>query len=659
MKHILRSLFLSFCTISVLFAQNKLTNSPQSGYYSYIYKLTDKEAFNIASSGRQVINDGFLHTLVDSFYTARPYLKKLPYGNYLQVRVLKNQFDYKLLAENNVMLQFINNKQDFQFTISDLKGNQVTDAQVTLGKNKTIRYYKEARLYVAGSAQKPAVITVRYNGISNFFTYEAEKAYQPYKPAKKQARNKHLTSVPKRGGTAELKKKKYAGYMVFNKPMYKPLDTVKFKAYLVTAKGRPINDRPFRAVINKGAKSDEVVLATLKPYREGGYTYSFVLSDSLQLKLDRNYNVALQEQVKKDWVTVYSSSFRYEDYELKLVNFTVRTDKEEQNPGSPVSIFMKAADENDLAVPDGRVELVVLANNVSKYYDQRVFVKDTLWKTSLMLDAVGETKLVLPDSIFPKADLFLSLQFTFLNSNNERRSAYKSLKYVLKEQEIKADFKKDSLYLDYLVKGESIKQLAAILISYPNSNDKDSLQIELPAAIKINYKAGDYRIKMADGFFDHVFMESLKPEISVAAQQIKDSLRVTVSNPHKIPFWYTIFSGNKVLKKGYVTFLDTVIGHTSQKAAYVKLNYLWDETERSTEASAFFAANRLNVKLLAPDLVYPGQTVNMQVNVTDANNRPVPATDVTAYAYTSKFKNDYGIGLPNFGKTFKACLLLL
>lgn len=635
MKHILRSVLLVFCTGTLLFGQNKLSNSAQSGHYTYIYKLTDQEAFTIASSGKKFVNDGFLHTVIDSFYHTKPYIKKLPYGSYLQVRALKNQLDYKLVAENNVNLQFINNKKNFQFTITDLKGNQVKDANVKAGKGKKIAYDHQAGLYVAGSLQKLAVITVKYKGVNNFFTYEAETEYDPYpyKPAKKQSSGKRLRKqqpVAQWDKMAAQAKSKYAGYMVFNKPMYKPLDTVKFKAYIVTAKGKAIKDKPLRILINKGTKGADLVLATLRPYRDGGYEYGFVLSDSLQLELYRNYSIVLQEQSKKGWITVYSGNFRYEDYELKSVSFSVRTDKEEHSPGSPASIYMKAADENDLTVADGMVDLVVLADNPSNFYDQQVFVKDTLWKTSLVLDPVGETKLVLPDSIFPKADLNFSLRFTFLNSNNERRTAHRSLRFTRQNQQIKADFKKDSLHLDYLVKGNSRKQKASLLISYPDSKDEDSLEVMLPAAIKINYKASDYRVQMEDGYVDYIFIEDLNPEISVSASQTKDSLQILVSNVHKIPFWCTVFSGDKIFSRGYGITLDTLFRHNSVKTAHIKLNYIWDEEEKSTETSAYFAANRLNVKLLAPDLVYPGQTVSMQVKVTDVNNKPVAATDVTA-----------------------------
>jgi TonB-dependent SusC/RagA subfamily outer membrane receptor len=656
MKHLLRSILIVALAFNFGFAQKKLSNSPQSGAYTFIYKLTDQEAFKVASKTKSSINDGFLHTLVDSFYHAdhKPYPRELPFGNYLYVTAVKNQLSYRLNPVNNVNLQFINNRKDFQFTVTDLKGMPLTDAEVKAGKGKTIKYDVRAGLYAAGSAAKIRVITVRYNGLNNYFTYEEEEVRRKPNRGYQQASffKRLFESKPSGKDYIKPEKPKYTGYMVFNKPMYKPLDTVKFKAYLLSSKGKAIHGKALRAILYKDYKGEGTLLTTLNPYREGGYEYSFVLADSLQLKLDNNYRIVLKEQQGKEWKQIYQGSFRYEDYELKSVNFTVRSDQDTHSPGSPVSLLMKATDENELAVPDGRVEVVLRTNIATDFYEQQAFVKDTLWKTNLLLDPIGETKLVLPDSIFPKAKLSFTAYFTFLNSNNESRTARKSLKYELKNQSLKYTFKKDSLYLDYLVKGKSNPQKAVVTIDYPNSKERDSLQIQLPAALNINYRAGGYHIRMADGYRQSIYLEDLKPEISVSAAQSKDSLRVVVSNPHQLPFWYSVFSGNKTLLKGYTSKLDTTIKSNPAKAAQVKLNYLWDEKEESTETSAFYAASVLNVKLLAPEVVYPGQTVNMQVQVRDVNDKPVAATDVTAYAYTSRFKSGYGVNLPNFGKRF-------
>jgi TonB-dependent SusC/RagA subfamily outer membrane receptor len=89
-------------------------------------------------------------------------------------------------------------------------------------------------------------------------------------------------------------------------------------------------------------------------------------------------------------------------------------------------------------------------------------------------------------------------------------------------------------------------------------------------------------------------------------------------------------------------------------AAQIQLNYFWNGREEKQEISATYSPEFLNVKLLAPELVYPGQTVNMILKVSNVENQPVANTDVTAYAFTTKFKNVTDVELPDFGRQYFA-----
>lgn len=658
------SLFL-FCSWS--FAQNKLSSSKEAGYYTYIYKITEQETAKIASKGKDALSDTFFHTLVDSFYTDKGYKKHLAFGNYIYVSTYKNTIRYRFEAVGNVELHFINNLKEFQFFITDLSGNLLPNAKVNTGKGKVIRFDHQSQLYKTSYPKKEDFIQVEFNGVANFFSFDLEST-KPYNH--KQNWNffkKVVYSSPLRYTWTPLqslfsrrknKSSQYQGFMVFSKPKYKPLDTIKFKAYVLTSSGKKINNKIVEVVLSDN-RGKQKLLANIKPYRDGGYSYDFVLADSLNLTLDRNYTVALMVKDKRGSKTLISRNFLYEDYELKSLKFAVRTDRVNHQLGAPATIFFKATDENELAVPDGRVEILGLTSYVSRFSDTHVFIPDTLWKRTINLEPVGETKLVLPDSIFPKADLNFLLRFNFRNSNNETRSETKNLSYIYKSgdkplEEIKSVLKKDSLLIDYRVNDQSNKHDATIL-SYSSAGILlDSFFVTLPATLKIDFRIDHYRVIIANGTRQDVFLSDFKPVLDIAALQNKDSLRVVVNNVHKVPFWYTIFSGNKVLIKGFTNALDTVFKHSRNNMAHIRINYFWDGSEISKEASVAFNDQQLNLRLIAPDMVYPGQEVNMRVKVTDANDKPVAETDLTAYAFTSKFENDNQPALPNFEKKFYA-----
>lgn len=662
MKRLLLSLYL-LVSCGVLYAQKKLTLSKTSGYYTHIYKLSDQEAYSVASGGTRIINDGFMHTPVDSFLTtgySSP--KKLPHGNYLYVRPSGNQLEYEVVPVANTYVYFANNGKDFRCVVTDLSGKQIRDAEVTIGKNKKVTFDQSSNFYVAPYSSKQTVVTVKCQGISNYFMYNiapeertkkkvpffrrmfAKKTYRPERDKAREKQEKYL--------------KRCKGYMVFSQPKYKPLDTVRFKAYLLHTTGAALQHKKMRVKLagtyaNDGYKS--IILDTIDAYHEGGYEYRFALSDSLKLRLDAGYSITLEEKIGADWIAAISNNFSYEDYELKSVNFSARLEKITHKRGDPLVLFLKAVDENELAVPDGKVGIWLKTSYVDRYHNASVFVKDTLWNSTAVMDPVGETKVVIPDSIFPKADISMYLDLRFSNSNNETRSQYLHLQHLEDNRFISWKFKNDSLHFDYQIAGKPVKQKATIY-TVLSVNDQlsytDSVIVELPAALKRDPMAFNYEIKTADGYKQTVGLNSIESNLAVSAIHSKDSLRVSVSNPHHIPFWYTVFSANNVMFQGYAANLDTVLKHHANDAAHVLMHYLWAGQLKSRETSAAYFAKQLNVALLSPELVYPGQTVKMQVKVTDAEDRPVPATDVTAFAYTSKFGNRGSITLPDFNRPF-------
>ena len=670
----LRLLFLLIFVTFNVFAQNKLSKSKQTSNVTFAYKITDKEVVSLLKDNK--VKNDFYHTLVSSDYY-RDYKKTdLPYGNYLLVSASGGNINTSLRSENNVLLQFINNEKDFQFYITDVKGNLIADALVEIdGKNRAI-YDKKAKLYRGkhskedGKPKEDGIIKVVHDGVSNFFEYDVDDNNyydddrEDWPFFKKVAYSFPVKYFWQPFKTIFKKKRSaeplYAGYMVFSKPMYKPNDTVKFKTFIINAKGGNIQNKKADVILQTdGAKK---TLATINPYKNGGYEYSFVLADSLNLKLDRNYGISLEEKSKKPKKAFHiNNNFRYEDYELKSLDFALRTDRNEQTKDSLITVYFKATDENELAVPDGRVEITLTTSHVSYYTDKKVFVPDTLWQKNITLDPVGETKLVLPADIFPRASLSFNLDAKFLNSNNEVRTASKSLTYndwkkaekPVKAVEIKSEFRKDSLAISYLVNNKSETQ-SAKMISYTEDDVViNSQNITLPYIARIDYRAEYVEIETPKDTTT-IDITKLNPELQINAMQNKDSLRVVVINEHKVPFWCTIFADNKVFLRGYTNQLDTLIKNDSKKASHVRINYFWDGDEETSEVSAFYNPYQLNLKLIAPDMVYPGQKVNMLVQVTDINHKPVPETDVTAQAFTAKFKDVPDVRLPYLGKRYLA-----
>jgi hypothetical protein len=630
MKRLLFALLLTICCTSSIFAQKKLSSSRISSEYTFIYKLTDQEAFDLAADPEKPIQQKFLHSLVDSFKNElnKQYGKRLPYGNYLYVDVMENQFNYQLRAVQNVKISPINDGNDFRFIVTDLNGNLISNADVLQGKNRKLRFDPVSRSYIGALNEKLKLLSVVYEGVYNCFTYYYQKPVRNRKDDRYSKRDEeNLTD-------------KYVGQLIFNKPKYKPLDTVKFKAYLLTSEGKALKNLPLRVEMNRYGEKG-IFIANIEPYRPGAYEGSFVLADSMKLKLDNSYSVDLQTWTKTKWTTIKSGTINYEEYELNSTSFTVRSDKTIQYPGKPVTFFLKAIDENGLAVPDGQVSVAVNSSWVHKRFEGANFVKSILWTNNLNLDPVGETKLILPDSIFPKANMNLTVDFTFRNSNNEVRKVQRYVSYNYENVQLISTLGADSVYLNLLRNGDPLQHTHAKLYTIGrNFERRDSADVDFPVRLKIDPDVSNYVVKMADGQKYDSNYPQLGPDFKLTADHSRDSLKVHVSNAQHVPFWYTLFAGNKAVKRGYANRIDTAMAFSEDKIAEISVDYLWHGRMQHLQRRGLYEKQELRVQLDAPAAIYPGQTVQMGVNVTDISSKPVANTDVTAYAYTAKFPDE-------------------
>ena len=627
MKPLFLALLCVTCSLGSVYAQKKLSTSRTSSLYTYIYKLTDQEAFDMAAATDQTFQDGLLHSLVDSFKhdLTINYPKKLPYGNYLYVKVVKNQLSYKPRAVQNVKMSFINDGNEFRFVITDLNGKLIDQASVLQGGNKKLRFDPVSRSYIGSLNAKIRLLSIVHDGVYNCFSYHYVK------PVKEK--------IDKARWDEESLMDKYTGQLIFNKPKYKPLDTVKFKAYLLTKEGKALNNAPLRVELKQNGEK-RIFIADIKPYRKGGYEGSFVLADSMKLKLDYSYPVNLNIRYKNRWETILSGMIRHEDYELNSTSFMVRSDKILLHPGSSVTFYLKATDENGLSVPDGRVSVEVKANRAQKWFDNTNFVKSILWTGNLNLDPVGETKLLLPDSIFPKVNMGFTVNFTFRNSNNEVRELQRSLNYEYENIQLISKLTADSVYISLERNSQPQQQHVKLYTLGRDFEKRDSADVRLPAKLKYDPNAFNYAVKLSNGIeYTGNYWES-QPDFKLSAEHSKDSLKLQVSNAQHLPFWYTVFAGNKAIKRGYAGKLDTVLSFKENETAEISVDYLWQGRMQHRQQRAFYQKQQLNIQLDAPMAVYPGQTVQMGVKVTDIESKSVANADVTAYAYTTKFNKD-------------------
>ncbi len=670
-------LLLGLLALVLISPAQDLIHSRQTSYWRYAYQLTEPEAQLIYTKGMREVDSSFFHTVVDSLPTdsVRSQLR-LPVGHYLLVYIESDNLYAELLSVDRLEVEFLNNKQDLGLIVHDSLGQPVADAGVYL-RHKHIPYDRKTQRYQLRNTYKHGLLRVDYQGHSSYFgversgkkrriirfknlhrriLYRAPVGYL-WRPVRTLVRSIRYGNpsgwVEKLLGLFDPlydnRGEKSSGYLVFDQPKYRPGDTVHFKAWIANKKGKPLN-KEMEVWLKSPYFSDGVnkQLTTLSPERKGVYYYEFVLADSLKLKLDKSYSIEVGLDKYRPYQT---GNFYLEDYELDETTYTFRTDPAKHSPGVPMAFYAEGKDANDLNLLDANLELILTPNQLDQVATDFLFLPDTIWVHKQRLDPVGETKILLPDSLLPPANLTYTAQAIFTNAANERHEEYKRLRYLNEPRQLKLDLEADTLRGKYFFRGKSTGAQGTL---YAFSQQGDTLirvAVQLPLSVQVNPYVYRYELHL-DSLQEAMELKMEASSLSCYAYRTADSIFVTVDNPRQLTFWYTLYRKNGVVTKGQGTRWKLAMKATRRQNYFVSLQYLWAGEVKEAEYQVSFSDKILNVEFDQPTTIFPGQTTEIGVRVTDVNGKPVPNTDLTAWGLTAKFKNYDLPDLEDFGKTY-------
>lgn len=677
-------LFFSLMIVTISWGQHHLTESRKTSAFTYVYKISTKDARLLYESDMKKFSENFLYQLVDLFETSGMQAPKLEPGNYLFIWAKGNKLETSLKAVGDLQYKLIPNNRDLIIVLHNSKGDLVEDARVYIN-NQQIAYDPELRAFRMEKRKKPGVIRVYYQ--NTLYSFGLKQA-QPYaaisfwrrltnkfplkyisQPLERWVNSNRYRSYNYFSGRS-FYENKFKGFMVFSKPIYKPGDTVKIKAF-ITSKSSKLVNRPLLVRLTGEDFAVDTILGSIKPYRPGGFDFTFVLNDSLDLRLDDQYLVTLEEKSSRKYdldeydgdlnedeyalkrKILMRGRFHYEEYELSALNFTARTNIQHHNRGRQLYLLLKATDENELPVMDARADIVLttLPNQPIDFFLPTVFLPDTLWKYSLPLETIGETKIIIPDSVFPVASFSYNIHCTLLTSNNQQKITTIAQTFSNNPYAILLEEKEDSLRITRW-KGDNTDSVRASLFAFNENHDTLSgYTIQLPATIAINPYTAYYEV-ITDSAAEEFKLGNKRGLISCVAMRTKDSVYIRVINPGKLHFWYSIFASNKIVKKGYGNDLFYSARSLTRRNYFVAFQYVYGNKVHKEEYSVPFQQNLLNIETDQPEFVYPGQEKLINITVKDTEGKPVAGADVTAFAFTQKFTNAKQPFVPYFGKHY-------
>lgn len=657
-----------------LFSQD-LLESRQTSEDTYIYEITNKEARRIHTKTIWEVDSTYFHTLVDSYPTDKEPELTLPQGHYLKTYADKGTQKFKITTVKNFEVFILNNNTDLNIQVVDLEGKILNNARVK-ARSKPLHFDHKSESYIDKKSNKKGALEVSVGGFTAYYNISREINNSSFKSSSRKVLYgtpvkyvwkpvRYIIMLPIDGvkslihmwpqGTIYSTKRffintyektacllnndncyshdftnKYNGYMVFNKPKYLPGDTVKLKAFITTNEGKAINDNVniILRVNNKNIK-----LAEISPYAEGGYSYAFHLDDSLNLDLDMYYSITLRKDNSKNCI---SRSFKYEDYELSKNTLDLRVENREQFRGDDLSLFVKGTDVNELNIQGARLEVHVSPKATTSYFDNHVFIPDTLLFSKLNLKSSGETEIIIPDSIFPLANLDYTINVTLLTSENEVLVKKENLSFYQQKKEFDITLLDDSIHFIYKENNKTMKKKVEIFAQDNYENRTSIYKGTSPCTLPLNHYYATYII-ISDSISQGITIANERSLINCYSERTGDSIFFQVDNPRNIPFRYNIYKRNTQKALGYTSYLMYGEKAKTKQNYFVSIQYLWGGKVQEEDYRIPLSENKLSVEVSQPALVFPGQTSKIQVSIKDINGEPVEDVDITAYGLTKKF----------------------
>lgn len=665
-----------------------LLSSRKTSYYTYIYRLTDKQAKKVYKKNLEKvkIDESFFTNLVDTYPTDSTYHKELPVGHYIKTYSLENKQRIEVTSVYDFDIKVLDNKTDLLVKVLDNKGGIVTDAKVKV-KMKRLSFDKKTQTYLDKKSNKNELLEVTYNGITAYYNLNRQKRSSAFRRGYETVLYRTpvkyvwlpvsfvislpidgVRSIVKGHSTGSIWKVKnffsryhlekmydkvaclfdkwyceddsepdFDGLLVFSKPMYQPQDTVRFKVMLKDKKGKSISEDSVAVLLYTNNRNKPVELAKIASYRAGGYAYEFALHDSLNLKLDRRYRILLRSLGIQE--TYYASGyFRYEDYELKKNSFTLSAEKTKHFKGDSLVILASGKDENDLNLMDARMEILVKTEQPSAYFDDKVFVPDTLMFFKQPLEPSGDTEIVIKDDAFPKANFIYNVKVTMWTSDNERKEKSQEANYTYDSRSFNMQLEQDSVMFDLLDNGIPQQDKISVFGKDSFGNETELYTGKAPCQLALTPYFSDYVVK-ADSNMLQIFKMSDYPSmVQCYATRDSDSVNFVVDNPRNLTFNYHIYQKNAEKERGNGTTLNYTKKTKSDKNYYLSLSYLWAGQMNNELYKVGVTDKKLNIDVQQPSLVYPGQETELVVTVTDWKGKPVENVDLTAFGLTKKFK---------------------
>ena len=443
----------------------------------------------------------------------------------------------------------------------------------------------------------------------------------------------------------QRQRQRLSGFTVFSKPLYKPLDTLRSKAWITDRKGRPLT-QPLQLTLayTKNGERKTIALGEQKAVSPGSYLFQMVLADSLPN--DTYYSLEWKGAGKFE---TFNGNFRMEEYTLPDIStFTFNTLRDEVLRKDTMRFEAAANDANGLPLLDANVRVTVLSRRIDRFFSDTIFVPDTLYTKTFPLLTEGSTPIAIPAMLMPAVDMEVQVNAELVNSSNEVKTQTVNVKVFTTQKMIRFKRVDSSIHIHYTEDGVALKRLAAV--SWGTGDWKQDTLVWLPCALPIHPMMQQIETEVYDELGRTLDLEefAMPQEINsmlpnAASYSRGDTIGFTLQNNGRQTVYMTLLEQNKIRWQGS-TSETTFTYHTkaSKKHIYIlQMRYVAGGIERKQDLRLSVLYNLLQVNTQQKPVTEPGGTDSMLVKVTDYKDRPMGNVNITAVGQNTQLKDKF------------------
>jgi len=611
----------------------KLTDFISQDTMVYVYTLDNEQATYLLK--KNTIEDtSFLFTHLYKTYPVKTFNDdSLPNGNFIVTSIVREMINYRYVYKSSFQVKSKVIDHDVILFINDKK-NKANIEQAKVEIDGVAVVFNEGYGGYSFDQSKINKDRLRNNQVfiaitlGNEYTLMRYNFNEGYRPAPESS------TTPQTSGVSE-------GYVITDKPLYKPGDTLNLKAFLMDPKnGRPIR-RKTRLTITEPMQNFSFS-KKIKRSTPGAYLFKWQIPDSL--KIDRTFNLTFQYN-KRSIPFFHTGHFYLEDYVLNTSRYDVTMLSELYYAGEDITFYAVATDANQFPIQGTQIHYKLSINQVTDFLSDSLtlteakrlnwYEKDTVYPYENFME------LKIPSSILPNINANYNLEVSFTDPNTFERKVFvkQFTKQTEKEKELVYQ-REDSMHIRCLYNLKDVERPYTV-ISVSNNDTLFSKKISTPYSFKLSPYTTRVIFIDKDSFSTNVDIRFNKLDIThISGKRSADSIRISFNFPFDEAVYYRILKGNKLIKAAKSSRLDFSMKDESKDAYTILFTTNLNNSIENNFYKITYVPNVHQIKLTStiPPQAYPGQKLPITITATDYKSNPLSKVNIAAFAANKQFE---------------------